>query len=117
MELLSHTPVFDVESASRIANELFGVRARTSALPSGRDQNFLLTTHGGAKFVLKIANGLESRELLEAQSAVLEHLETRISFCPSVVPALNGELISTEKDYYVRLITYLPGQLLALAPP
>ncbi len=112
MQLLRHTPVFDVESASRIAEELFGVRARASVLPSERDQNFLLDA-AGEGFVLKIANRTESRALLEAQNAVLEHVGTRISFCPRVVPALNGELISTEADHLVRLITYLPGMPLA----
>jgi len=114
MQLLRHTPVFDVEFASRIAEELFGVRARASVLPSERDQNFLLDAAGG-RFVLKIANAMESRVLLEAQNAVLEHLGTRISFCPRVVPALNGELISTEADHLVRLVTYLQGMPLAKA--
>lgn len=114
MQLLRHTPVFDVESASRIAEELFGVRARASVLPSERDQNFLLDAGAeGAKFVLKIANAMESRALLDAQNEVLEHLGTRISFCPRVVPALNGELISTEADHLVRLVTYLQGMPLA----
>jgi Ser/Thr protein kinase RdoA (MazF antagonist) len=112
MQLLSHTPVFDVESASRIAEKLFGVRARASVLPSERDQNFLLDA-AGERFVLKIANAIESHALLEAQNAVLKHLETRISFCPRVVPALNGELISTEADHLVRLVTYLQGMPLA----
>lgn len=112
MQLLRHTPVFDVESASRIAEELFGVRARASVLPSERDQNFLLDA-GAERFVLKIANAMESRALIEAQNSVLEHLGTRISFCPRVVPALNGELISTEADHLVRLVTYLPGMPLA----
>lgn len=112
MQLLRHTPVFDVESASRIAEELFGVRARASVLPSERDQNFLLDA-GPERFVLKIANATESHALLEAQNSVLEHLGTRISFCPRVVPGLNGELISTEADYLVRLVTYLQGMPLA----
>ena len=116
MQLLRHTPVFDVESATRIAEKLFGVRATASVLPSERDQNFLLEA-ADERFVLKIANRTESRALLEARNALLKHLETRISFCPHVVPALNGELISTEADFYVRLVTYLPGMPLARAMP
>ena len=116
MQLLRHTPVFDVESAIRIAEKLFGVRATARALPSERDQNFLLDATD-ERFVLKIANRTESRALLDAQNAVLEYLETRISFCPRVVPALNGELISTESGFYVRLLTYLPGRPLAQAVP
>jgi Ser/Thr protein kinase RdoA (MazF antagonist) len=116
MQLLRHTPVFDVESAIRIAEKLFGVSALARALPSERDQNFWLDATD-ERFVLKIANRTESRALLEAQNAVLEYLETRISFCPRVVPALNGELISTESGFYVRLLTYLPGRPLAEAMP
>jgi Ser/Thr protein kinase RdoA (MazF antagonist) len=99
-----------------MAERLFGLRARARELPSERDQNFLLDA-ADEQFVLKIANAMESRALLEAQNAVLEHLETRISFCPCVVPALNGELISNESGFYVRLITYLPGMPLAEAMP
>ena len=75
MQLLEHTPAFDVNTAAAIAGEHFGIRARAQALPSERDQNFLLTNQAGEKFVLKIANALESRAFLEAQNAVLKHLE------------------------------------------
>lgn len=113
MQLLSHTPGFDLESAQQMAEKLFRLRARARPLPSERDQNFLLTNEAGEKFVLKIANALESRALLEAQNAVLDHLRARVSFCPRVVPNVNGDLISDEADYLVRLVTYLPGTPLA----
>jgi Ser/Thr protein kinase RdoA (MazF antagonist) len=113
MQLLTHTPVFDPESAALIAEELFGLRAAARALPSERDQNFLLTDAAGGKFVLKIANALESRELLEAQNAVLEHVGKQLSFCPRVIPTLHRELIGSHDNYDVRLVTYLPGVPLA----
>jgi Ser/Thr protein kinase RdoA (MazF antagonist) len=117
MQLLRHTPDFDVESATRIADVLFGLRTTARVLPSERDQNFLLTDQAGGKFVLKVANALESRELLEAQNAALEHLRERVSFCPRVVANVNGELISAEADHFVRLVTYLPGTPLAEVKP
>ena len=117
MQLLRHTPDFDVESATRIADGLFGLRTTARVLPSERDQNFLLTDEAGGKFVLKVANALESRQLLEAQNAALEHLRERVSFCPRVVANLKGELISAEADHFVRLVTYLPGTPLAEATP
>src|SRR5687768_5692711 len=117
MQLSSHAPAFDIESATRIAERLVGVRATARVLPSERDQNFLLTDAAGEKFVLKIANALETRELIEAQNAALEHLGTRISFCPRVVPNVDGEQISRESDHLVRLVTYLPGTPLAEATP
>jgi Ser/Thr protein kinase RdoA (MazF antagonist) len=116
MQLLSHTPSFDTSSAEKMAERLFGLRAKARVLPSERDQNFLLAA-SGKKFVLKIANAMESRDLLEAQNAVLQHLSTRISFCPHVVAALNGEPITTESEYFVRLVTYLPGTPLAEVKP
>jgi len=117
MQLLQHTPAFDVDAAAAIAGEHFGVRARAQALPSERDQNFLLTNEAGERFVLKIANALESRSLLEAQNAVLDHLRERVSFCPKVMANVSGETISREADHYLRLVTYLPGRPLAEVKP
>lgn len=116
MQLLNHTPAFDAESAQEIAEDVFGLGATARVLPSERDQNFLLTNDAGEKFVLKIANALESRELLEAQNAMLDHLEPRISFCPRVLRSLNGKRIEEHLNYFVRVMTYLPGEPLALVP-
>ncbi len=117
MQLLNHTPGFDVDSAIQIAERSFGLRATARVLPSERDQNFLVSDEGGEKFVLKISNALEARELLEAQNEVLKHLGTRISFCPRVVPGLNGELIVNSDNHFIRLVTYVPGAPLAEATP
>lgn len=117
MQLLLNTPAFDVESASEIAGECYGLRVSARELPSERDQNFLLTDASGEKFVLKIANALEERALLAAQNAVLDHLAERGSFCPRIVPDVTGELIGSRSNYLVRLVTYLPGVPLADATP
>lgn len=120
MQLLTYTPVFETESAVAIAERRFGLRATPPSvrvLPSERDQNFLMTDDAGGKFVLKIANALESLPLLEAQNAVLHRLRERLSFCSRVVANLDGETISREADHYVRLVTYLPGTPLAEATP
>ena len=117
MQLLEHTPVFDVDTAAAIAGEHFGIRARAYALPSERDQNFLLTNQGGEKFVLKIANALESRTFLEAQNSVLKHLEPRVSICQKLLPATSGDEIVTVKSHFVRLVYYLPGVPLAEIRP
>ena len=117
MQLLLNTPALNVDSATAIAAERFGLRVSARELPSERDQNFLLTDESGEKFVLKIANALESLPLLEAQNAVLEHLENRVSFCPRVVPDLNGERIGSRSGHFLRLVTYLPGVPLAEVAP
>src|SRR6185369_6163176 len=120
MPLLKHAPRFDVEAAVKIADELFGLRARAQSLPSERDQNFLLTDCAGEKFVLKIANAVESHAFLEAQNAALKHVAGRVSFCQSPVASVAGDdIVSVEQEvsYFVRLVSYLPGVPLATVQP
>src|SRR5215470_15620639 len=108
----------DSDAAAKLACQLFGIRASAAPLPSERDQNFLLATDDGKKFVLKLANTEESRSLLEAQNAALAHLGEHLSLCPQVLPNLDGDAISETKAeggkrHLVRLVTYLPGIPLA----
>jgi len=114
MPLLEHTPAFDVESAAAVADRYLGIRASASPLPSERDQNFLLTNGAGEKFVLKIANALETPAFLEAQNAVLRHLARRVSFCQRLVPAMSGDGIVTVQGsngstHFARVVHYLEG--------
>jgi len=102
---LKHVPDFNVTSAEAIADELFRIRGCAQSLPSERDQNFLLTDGAGEKFVLKIANGLESRAFLEAENAVLKHVGSRVSFCQSPV----SSIVTVGNTYFARLVRYLPG--------
>lgn len=120
--LLEYTPKFDVEFAAAIAEKYFGIRAVASHLPSERDQNFLLTQASGEKFVLKVSNALEVREFVEAQNAVLRHLEKRVSFCQRLVPSLSGEEAVAVRgadgaNHLVRVVRYLAGAPLARIQP
>src|SRR5687768_11351876 len=121
MRLLENTPRFKIEAAAKIAAESFGIQATARPLPSERDQNFLLTNSTDEKFVLKIANALETRELLEAQNAVLNHVGKQVDFCQLLVPSINGDEIVTVKGaetHFVRVVRYLPGVPLAeIRPP
>jgi Ser/Thr protein kinase RdoA (MazF antagonist) len=74
MHLLQHTPGFSPEQALAIAREHYGLEGPLlSALPSERDQNFLLERCSGERFVLKIANALEDPGFLEAQHLTAAH--------------------------------------------
>jgi 4-aminobutyrate aminotransferase-like enzyme/Ser/Thr protein kinase RdoA (MazF antagonist) len=120
MHLLEHSPRLDPEAAASLARRVYGLCATATPLPSERDQNFLLEAKG-EKFVLKIANALEERGLLEAQNHVMAHLGTRLTLCPRVIPALTNEqisLIQTARgvSHFVRLLSYLPGIPLAKVP-
>jgi Ser/Thr protein kinase RdoA (MazF antagonist) len=103
----------DRNFAQAIAEKHFGIQASARELPSERDRNFLLNARDGEKFVLKVANVLEKREVLEAQNAMMEHLAQRVSFCPRLVPAISGEQIVVVESHLVRVLSYLPGKPLA----
>jgi 4-aminobutyrate aminotransferase-like enzyme/Ser/Thr protein kinase RdoA (MazF antagonist) len=120
MLLLQHTPRFLLEDATELAGRLYGLQAVAHPLPSERDQNFLLETPVGERFVLKIANALEERPLLEAQHEALNHL-SGLSLCPRVIPSVAGqEIVEFEppsgSKHFVRLLNYLPGTPLAKVP-
>src|SRR5712692_4121003 len=113
MLLLEHTPRFSIEAATSLAEKLYGFKTTATTLPSERDQNFLLETLRGEKFVLKIANALEDSALRVAQHAAMTHIAQQISLCPRVVPGRSGETIATVESStgvqnLVRMLTYLP---------
>lgn len=114
MPLLEHAPDWNVGDVKTLVEHLYGISTTATPLPSERDQNFLLQTEGGEKFVLKIANALENEELLQAQNQVLRHLAQQVDFCPRVLLTLTGEEMTTSESksgtsHFIRLINYLPG--------
>lgn len=114
MSLLSHAPRFSEALAVELAREFYSLHAEATPLPSERDQNFLLRSAAGEKFVLKIANAQEKLALLEAQTRACEHLAPHVSLCPRAVPARDGVMISSVTSsngtkHFVRLVTYLEG--------
>ena len=114
MTLLNHAPRFTAESASQFVRQFYGISAAASPLPSERDQNFLLLAESCEKFVFKIANATEDRAMLEAQQQAIKLISAQSSFCPQVVPALNGETLTdissaNDNKHFVWLISYLNG--------
>jgi 4-aminobutyrate aminotransferase-like enzyme/Ser/Thr protein kinase RdoA (MazF antagonist) len=109
MSMLQQAPRLEAATAIALARDLYGVDASASPLPSERDQNFLLQTSSGERFVLKIANATEPREILEAQNAAMQHVAA-LQLCPQVRPTLDGrEIAQTPAGHFVRLLTWLPG--------
>jgi Ser/Thr protein kinase RdoA (MazF antagonist) len=116
MSLLERLPRFHVADAVRLARDVYGISAAASPLPSERDQNFLLATAAGDRYVLKIANGAEHRMMLEAQNAAMDLAAARTGLTSRVLPTASGDTIAIAGDgYLVRLVTYLDGRPLAEA--
>ena len=121
---VDHVPRFSLSKAETLALELYGMASTARRLPSERDQNFYLEDVSGSGFVLKIAGAGERREMLDAQNRAMEHVGNRGSdvLCPRVETTLAGEQIATASDHdggehFVRLVTWLPGIMLADAKP
>jgi 4-aminobutyrate aminotransferase-like enzyme/Ser/Thr protein kinase RdoA (MazF antagonist) len=115
MALVRFAPRFSAVEAEGFARRFYGLTGHASPLPSERDQNFLLTTEKGERFVLKIANAKEEVALLEAQNLVMLYLAQRVPLCQEILPGLDGELIhelpagEDGARFRVRLVTWLDG--------
>jgi len=117
-------PQFSEQDALRIARECYGLEGTVKPLPSERDQNFLLRAKTGQKFVLKIANVAEQRDILDLQNKALTHIAARAPslLVPRVCATPAGEQISSTMaangaEHFVRLLSYLPGKLFAQVNP
>jgi 4-aminobutyrate aminotransferase-like enzyme/Ser/Thr protein kinase RdoA (MazF antagonist) len=118
-------PLFTIHNAIQIAQDLYNLTATVRKLPSERDQNFHLTTGDGEHFILKISGLTESVETLELENAILTHLSLQSpisNLIPQVIPAVSSHPIpqatdSSGNQYPVRLLTHLPGVLLADSKP
>src|SRR5678810_855136 len=109
MTSVTNAPRLTAATAEQLAADLFDVRGQASPLPSERDQNFRIDALGGRAFVLKIANPAEDRAMLEAENATMQHLAST-GLVPAVVATRTGHSIATHQQYFVRLITVLPGR-------
>jgi 4-aminobutyrate aminotransferase-like enzyme/Ser/Thr protein kinase RdoA (MazF antagonist) len=109
----------EAREAERITFERFGVRADAEGLPGEYDDNFLLEESSGRRFVLKVAPPDASEELLDCQNRALNHVAGRSTGLrvPQVFTNREGRattpLTIDGQRRLVRLLTYLPGRLLA----
>ncbi len=104
-------PKLSIEEARRTALDLFGLEtSETAELPSERDQNFLLRTPRGP-LVLELAGPTESDAVKDLENRALAWIAERAPELP--VPKLLGQ----SPDGRARLLSYLPGTILAEARP
>jgi len=104
-------PRLTIEDARRLAFDRFGLEtSETAELPSERDQNFLLRTPRGP-LVLELAGPTESDAVKDLENRALAWIAERAPELP--VPQLLGQ----SPDGRARLLSYLPGTVLAEARP
>jgi 4-aminobutyrate aminotransferase-like enzyme/Ser/Thr protein kinase RdoA (MazF antagonist) len=116
-------PRVDETQAVGLLASRYGLDGTVESLPSYSDQNFRVRTDSGERFVLKIANSEEDPSRLDLQTAALAFLNERDvgMELPRTLPTQDGEsgfLYSDgEAPTWVRLLSYLEGDLLARVRP
>lgn len=121
---VQRAPHFTEADATQIAADFYDLQVSASALPSERDQNYLLQTSSGEKFVLKIANADEDPKFLDCQNKLIRFLAAAnidLDF-PRLVPSTTGEATisittAVSQTHYLRLLTWIDGLCLAAARP
>jgi hydroxylysine kinase len=108
-----------VERALALVRQHYGFEPRAKRLTGERDENFRLTAEDGSDYVLKIANPAEDPAESDLQTAALLHIEKADPAlpCPRVVRDRTGATLVRFVDEFnaertVRILTFLPGQLL-----
>lgn len=104
----------DAEAAALLARH-YGLAGPLTRLTSERDLNLHLAL-AGQSYVVKLANRAEPRDVTDFQTAALLHLEGRGLPVPQVRRALSGAT-EVETDFgLLRVLSYLEGKPLHLAP-
>ena len=108
-------PRLSLSDAAALAARLYAIDAIATELPSERDQNLLLRTASGERFILKVANGNEPRDVLEAECAVMRHLAST-GLAPRLIPTVDGRDIAEHGPNMLRVISALDGRTLGSTP-
>lgn len=115
-QLSSTVPDLSRPEATDLAARLYGIHAEADLLTSERDENFRLVAADGSAYLLKISNPSDPDEVVDLQTACLDHIAQVDPACP--VPRVLRTLAGTDGDHVVladgrrcavRLLTYLEG--------
>ena len=112
---MTGVPHLSLNDASALGERVYGIAATATDLPSERDQNFQLRTASGERFILKLANANESRDVLEAECAVMRHLAST-GLAPTPIRTTDDREIAEHGPYLVRLISALEGRTFGSTP-
>ncbi len=110
-------PDLDTTAAAALARRLYGIEATAKLLTSERDQNFRMIAESGESWLLKVSNPSEPDDIIELQTAALDHItrHSPTSPVPRVIRTLGGEdgfdlTLGDGRRSRVRLLTYLEGE-------
>lgn len=99
---------------SRLLREFWGLEGTFEAL-GGENQNHLVTTLDGSRYVLKVASARATREEVELERAAVRAIEgSGVGVAlPQMVPTRTGEVVAPAGPepwpLLARLLTFVPG--------
>ena len=122
-ELDASAPRLSDAEVTRLLRTEYGLDGQLRPLLSERDQNFRLAASDGKRYVVKIAGAAENQKAADFQILGLLNLEARE--CRATVPkirrtrggASSTTILHGETRHVVRLVSYLPGRVLADVSP
>lgn len=113
--LTTAPPVLAPEAALALVTAHWGLTGPVEVLTSERDLNLRLTTPEG-RFVVKLANPAEPAAVTQFQTRALLHLEASDLPVPRMRRTLDGQTEVATPHGLLRVLTYLEGTPLHLAP-
>jgi hydroxylysine kinase len=121
--LESSGQAFPEQQVAAELRQLYDLTGQLTRIPTEKDDTFRLATTGG-QFLVKIAPASESAQIVNLQSAVMQHLENSAQPIPAqrLIRGVHGQVESTVVDpggenRILRVLSYLDGSLLAKANP
>ncbi|RWN48355.1 MAG: serine kinase [Mesorhizobium sp.] len=121
--LAEDAPDVSAAEALAILRRHYGLTGTARPLPGERDHNFYIQADGEREFVLKISHPAEEAGFTDFQNKALDHIFAVDPTLPvpSVRKSLEGEpqfaaSVGGSAPRIIRLVTYLPGQLLSRSP-
>ena len=116
----SKPPDFGLSEVKNIVYGKYGRKVEVKKLDSDRDQNFYLyDKKQNDRFVLKIFNPVESLDIINMQTSVLDHFQVSRSLTirtPKIIKALDGQkfifIKRNNQKYILRLVSYISGDQL-----
>lgn len=108
----------DIQEMKNLVQQHYGLEVKVTGLDGYEESNYLLETATGRRYICKVANAESNGHLLDAQVKILQHLANTpvAKGFQQVVPNRNGEVITIiGEGKYLRVLTYLEGQVWAAA--
>lgn len=114
--LSTSVPSIAIAELEGLARNLYGIEGEGKILAAERDQNCLIQTGTGDRFVLKVSNPSEPESIVDFQIAALDHIAQAAPALP--VPCVMRTLAGRTRDVTVlpdgarctvRVLTYLEG--------